>query len=575
MKAQKKHKSQIVSLITLISLLSASFLFTASPADAAGSLTYRGIDVMKWTKDTLKNQPSDAQIDGIVSTIVNTIHPTHIAISIPMDPSADYPGSAPSPRDAYAFTQRWSDSIHNHGVKVLWRGTWSGIEGIYNFPKQVGTNRFPAGTAATAVTDGNSTWLGKTYQYIVNNPSFFQNGDIWAPLPERTENIFQDSTSFLSHGGAGIQTNYANFFKDLKTISDQAFAQIGKQPITGFTANNFTEVKSTWLPQSLFDAMGIIAIDHYAHSPADLDADLRFIYNLRKKPVFLQEWGDYWNEGMPESERAAYLNQIYGVLQNLVNDGVIVGFNYWGAWVGDNEGILTSLGGDNYGVNSRGQLVANFFAGNDLGGAPTQTSPPPAPAPAPEPTVTAPSPAPTNTSSSGSTTETPSAPAPTQNFVSANRPQTDTFQEPQGTVQNLTSFIPNTFSSGSLVLEGDGTIYLIRGSEKLGFTTMEAFLGLGYSLNNVKRGDTSRYAKSAHLLALASQSHPWGSWVLYRGTVYYSAPEGMIGIPTWEVFLKNGGRPELIVQANSEDLQLIARQSSQFHLIAYDARVIF
>ena len=49
----------------------------------------------------------------------------------------------------------------------------------------------------------------------------------------------------------------------------------------------------------------------------------------------------------------------------------------------------------------------------------------------------------------------------------------------------------------------------------------------------------------------------------------------MIGIPTWEVFLKNGGRPELIVQANSEDLQLIARQSSQFHLIAYDARVIF
>jgi len=843
-----KTQNKLLSLTLLISVLIASLglptLFSAATARAAGTLTYRGVDIMKWTKDTLKNQPSDAQIDGIVSAIVSAIHPTHIAISIPMDASADYPGGAPSPRDAFVFTKKWSDSIHNHGVKVLWRGTWSGIEGIYSFPKKVGANRFPAGTAASATTDGNSTWLGKTYNYIQNNPSFFQSGDLWAPLPERTENIFQDATSFLSHGGSGIQTNYTNFFKDLKTVSDQAFAQIGVQVATGFTANNFTEVKSTWLPQSLFDTMGITVVDHYgsSHTPQEMDNDLRFIRSQRGKPVFLQEWGDYWNASLSESQRTSYLNEMYAVLQKLVDDGVLIGFNYWGAWDGDWEGILDDLGNNQYAINARGQLVANLFAANgsapsappapppppaiptsmltaspvsivlgqssslswsstnatscvasggwsgtkslvgaqnvsptsntaytlscsnaggsvnksvaisvttppppvappappptptptppapiptpptngysakywnagtgsspavpttaatvsrfdaaidfDWGGSSpdpainidhfiaewtrsvdfaagthrfttrsddgirvyvdgelvinqwsdhgqtihqgdvtlssgthlvkieyyengggavaemsfTQISAPPAPSPVPAPSpipVPAPTPAPTPTTPPAvqptspapvSSAPAPSSPAPSlgggtasspspilspiPSFASANRPQTDTFKEPQGTLQNYTSNKPTSFESGSLVLEDNGTIFLIRGNEKLGFTSMDAFVGLGYSLSNVKKGDTSRYMASTHLLSRASQAHPWGSWVLYKGTVYYSSPEGMVGVPTWNTFLQNGGKSDLIVPANKEDLLSITSSASRFPMIAYDARVM-
>jgi hypothetical protein len=156
------------------------------------------VDVMKYTKDVVANQLTDADINTIVAGIMNNLHPQYVAISVPLDSSADYPaGSKPSPRTAISFTQTWVNAIRSHGAKVMFRGTWSGIEGIYNFPKLVGANRFPEGTVTSAPTDKNTTWLGKTYQYIVSNPSLFADGDIWAILPERTEGIFSDSTSFF------------------------------------------------------------------------------------------------------------------------------------------------------------------------------------------------------------------------------------------------------------------------------------------------------------------------------------------------------------------------------------------
>jgi hypothetical protein len=261
----------------------------------------------------------------------------------------------------------------------MWRGTWSGIEGIYNFPARVGSNRFPTGTVASAPTDGNTTWLGKTYAYIVAHPNYFADGDIWAPLPERTEGIFQDATSFLPYDGAGIQANYANFFIDLQKVSAAAFAVIGKQVQTGWTAQNFSEVKSGWLPNRLFDTAGIIVVDHYGitRTPSEMENDLRTISVQRGKQVFLQEWGDYWNSNLNTTSRQAYLTDMYAVFQKLTNEGILAGFNYWGGWANNAEGILSSSNGV-YTINDRGLLLAQFFAAN-----PTLTTTPAPPSPTP------------------------------------------------------------------------------------------------------------------------------------------------------------------------------------------------
>jgi hypothetical protein len=320
---------------------------------------------MKYTKDVMAHQLSDEEIDNLVVTI-KTLNVNCIALSIPMDSSGDYPANnKPSPRNAWVLTQKWADAVHQHGLRVIWRGTWSGIEGISGFPRLVGTNRFPAGTAASAATDGSSTWLGKTYQYIVGHPGFFVSGDVWAPLPERTENIFQEGTSFLPYSRDGINAAYANFFNDLKTVSDAAFAKIGKAVITGMTTNNYTEVKSGWLPQSFFDEQGITAIDYYGdtHTPEEMDKDIRQMYAMHKKPIFLQEWSDYWNGGLSEADRTDYLNRIYAVMRKLVDDGVLVGFNYWGGWSDTAESVLTR-DGSGFHLNYRGRILQNFFKAN-------------------------------------------------------------------------------------------------------------------------------------------------------------------------------------------------------------------
>src|SRR5690349_12293149 len=58
----------------------------------------------------------------------------------------------------------------------------------------------------------------------------------------------------------------------------------------------------------------------------------------------------------------------------------------------------------------------------------------------------------------------------------------------------------SNFASGSLVSEG-GTIYFIRGTEKVPFASLSAFKGLGFSLENVVSGDLSNYGLSSYTIS--------------------------------------------------------------------------
>lgn len=327
-------------------------------------LTYIGIDTMKLNKDLVRNQLSDEEIAAYIAPLAE-MNITHIAISTPMDETADYISEGvaiPMPRTAANHTKAWCDAIHAAGKKVLFRGTFCGIEGIYDFEQKVGASRFPAGTAASAAADGQTTWLGKVDDWIKNHTDFWENGDIFAPIPERTDGIFNDATAFLPDTGSGIQANYAQFFIDLNAVAAAAFSSIGKSVTCGFTSNNYTEVASGWINNSLFTDAGIVAIDHYGttHTVTEMDTDLRAVYAAKNLPIFLQEWSDYWSEGdgLTVDERIAYLKDFYEMLAVLIGEGKLTGFNYWGGWVGGTgEGILESDGAGGYQLNTHGQLL--------------------------------------------------------------------------------------------------------------------------------------------------------------------------------------------------------------------------
>ncbi len=136
---------------------------------------------------------------------------------------------------------------------------------------------------------------------------------------------------------------------------------------------------------------------------------------------------------------------------------------------------------------------------------------------------------------------------------------------------NTPSFYP--YPSGSLIND-NGTIYFISGRTKAPFTNWQAFVGLGYLLKNVVVGDLTNYATgSNYSITTANAEHPWGSWLIYNGTVYYASQDGLIGVPSAEVFNSNGGNWNLLVKANSYDVAALNANLEPSVLQPNDPRV--
>ncbi len=169
------------------------------------NLTYKSIDVMKKSKDTLTAQLSTAEKQALVSCLAS-LGITHIAMSVPLDANSVITGAGttPSPNTIEGEVQDWCDVIHAQQnvygssvyggyLKVIHRGTFSGVENIWSVPYDRNT---PGGTAASSSTDGATTWCGRFYNYLYNSVgNHVATGDIFAPIPEGTTNAFPTSHS--------------------------------------------------------------------------------------------------------------------------------------------------------------------------------------------------------------------------------------------------------------------------------------------------------------------------------------------------------------------------------------------
>ena len=137
---------------------------------------------------------------------------------------------------------------------------------------------------------------------------------------------------------------------------------------------------------------------------------------------------------------------------------------------------------------------------------------------------------------------------------------------------NTTSdFYP--YPSGSLVNDS-GTVYFISGTTKIPFVSSQVFLGLGYSFRNVVDGDLTNYTLAQnYTINSVNMAHPWGSWLIYRGKIYFSTQDGMIKVPNSSIFASNGGSWSYIVRANSYDMQVLNANPNLSPLTANDPRV--
>ena len=73
----------------------------------------------------------------------------------------------------------------------------------------------------------------------------------------------------------------------------------------------------------------------------------------------------------------------------------------------------------------------------------------------------------------------------------------------------------------------------------------------------------------SNVLGVSIAAHAPGAWLVQGKTVYYVTSGGLVPVPTWKIFLSNGGKSSLLQSANSADLNLPMLPL----MIAHDSRV--
>lgn len=283
------------------------------------------ISFMKHTKDRMANPMSLGEITQLV-TLAKQIGATHCEVATVMG----HPNFA-------SHSKLWADEIHAQGLSVTWRCAHQNMEGLYGAPKYVGVDRISP-----------ASWIAIIQHQISLIKDLIKPGDECALLPERTENIWQDATSWF---WPNTGDNYAKFFIDLHN-------SLKIYPWTvGLSANNASELFSGWMPHSLSDTFGVTVVDHYHDGdPILYEQEVRKLKSLYGKQVYVQE-------GAPHrfiKPTAIYAKNYFDANKRLDEDGILYGFGSWSGWAGTPEAIFDLVGGLWF-LNEQGKALKDWW----------------------------------------------------------------------------------------------------------------------------------------------------------------------------------------------------------------------
>ena len=287
---------------------------------------FQSIDTMKTSRDKAREELHDPDlaknVDKQVSDIAAT-GATHIAIGTPYDD------------EFLPVIKLWSRTARQHGLKVWFRGNWSGWEKWFGYDQ---------------ITEQEH--ITKTDQFIRNNPTLFEDGDVFSSCPE-------------CENGDGVELNnsfavieYRKFLIQEYETSKRAFASIDKQVESNYFSMNAHVAKKVMDPETTKALDGIVVIDHYVKTPQELAQDVVFIANLTGGKVVLGEMGvpiPDINGKMTEEEQKKWLNDAMMLLASLDE---LEGVSYW-----VNIGGSTALWNADNSPKSAVDVLTRYYGG--------------------------------------------------------------------------------------------------------------------------------------------------------------------------------------------------------------------
>lgn len=256
----------------------------------------RSIDTMKFSRDEARRALTDPAFDEIIDTqirAITSVNPTHIAIDTPYD------------EEFLPVLRRWVHAVRISGLKVWFRGNFSGWEEWFGYPRI-----------------DRAEHLRKTWEFLKSNQDLFEDGDIFTACPE------------CENGGPGDPRSnddlagHRSFLLDEYYLTKRAFPQ-GKQVATNFNSMN-ADVARLVMDRPMTDAMGgLVVVDHYVSSSEQLADDIKEIAALTHGKVMLGETGvpvPAIHGPMTSHEQAGWLRR---ALMRLRTIPELIGMNYW------------------------------------------------------------------------------------------------------------------------------------------------------------------------------------------------------------------------------------------------------
>jgi hypothetical protein len=268
----------------------------------------------------LANAGFDATIEQQVQDIEQT-GANYVAVDTPYD-------------DQFLpYLRRWVNAARRHGLRVWFRGNFSGWEGWFDYPRI-----------------DRARHLQLTSRFILENADLFEDGDIFTACPECENGGPGDPRT------TGDVAGFRDFLVAEYHATQAAFEKIGKRVASNFDSMNYDVARLTMDPRTTKALGGVVTIDHYVAEPSALAAGVDALAQSSGGHVVLGEFGapiPDINGAMSEAEQASWLTQ---ALDPLVRDGNLAGVNYW-----TGVGASTALWGDSGRPRQAVAVVGAFF----------------------------------------------------------------------------------------------------------------------------------------------------------------------------------------------------------------------
>jgi len=298
-------------------------------ADQATWWQYQSIDTMKFSRDLAREKSTDVDFETKINDQVGQIAATgatHIAIDTPYD------------EEFFGFLKKWVDRARIHGLKVWFRGNFSGWEGWFDYPKI-----------------SREEHLSEIGKFIDRHPELFEDGDIFDPCPE------------CENGGPGDPRQngdvdgFRKFMIDEYRLTQDSFSKINKQVITNFSSSNGDVAKLVYDKETAQAVGGVVAIDHYVATPEQLVSDIKQLHQDTGAYIVLGEFGFPIPDINGEQSDQDQADWIKSALKLLTQSPELIGLNYW-----TNIGSSTELWNNNGRVKEVVGVIAASYSPKNL-----------------------------------------------------------------------------------------------------------------------------------------------------------------------------------------------------------------